>query len=509
MEFESAMGKQSNVTAVVALGVCMLICSLSWMYMRMPQFVITAETGSDIAGWILSGYIIAEVSTVIVAGTLIDRLGPKNAVLIGTSLFFGSSIGLCLSGSVEMMIAFRVVQGCGAGFLFTVALGFIPKVYPKSKRLDPHKVMTLAFSVGSLFGTAVGYFFAFDVGNWRYLVPVCAFGVLVCGILAYRSLPDMPREYVRDVPGLILTIMAISSVMVYTQMVNDSFELFSYESLAFLEFCLILIFLLVLVERKANDPIIPHGITKTDFGLMAGMFLAGFCGLGLLQFITLFMMVSYGVTLYVASKMLLCLIMGGVVTSLMGMKMVYREGIRPLVLTGSVIIAIAFMGAFFLMPRGLTGVGFSLFVMGLGFGLIITEMLVSIQAITPRRHQGSVTGMLMSCRFIGIILGMAVYKGIVNSALEGYVEGMGGEITGDIEYWLLEHMSSYAYDLIGIFESTVRDCCVAGGIAVLSVLAICYFMIGREDLDAPEFIDDERSSSFRSPSTSCSRSKGT
>ena len=124
------MGRQSNITAVAALGVCMLICSLSWMYMRMPQLVIMAETGSNIAGWILSGYIIAEVSMVIVAGTLIDRLGPKNAVLIGTALFFGSSIGLCLSDTVEMMIAFRVVQGCGAGFLFTVALGFIPKVYP-------------------------------------------------------------------------------------------------------------------------------------------------------------------------------------------------------------------------------------------------------------------------------------------------------------------------------------------------------------------------------------------
>lgn len=484
------MGRQSNITAVASLGICMLICSLSWMYMRMPQFVIMAETGSDIAGWILSGYIIAEVSMVIVAGTLIDRLGPKNAVLLGTSLFFGSSMGLCLSDTVGMMIAFRVVQGCGAGFLFTVALGFIPKVYPKTRRLDPHKVMTLAFSLGSLFGTAVGYFFAFDVGDWRYLVPVCAFAVLICGTMAYRALPEMPREYVRDVPGLVLTILAIASVMVYTQMVNDSFELVSYESLAFLEFCLILIFLLVYVERKAEDPIIPRGITKTDFGLMAGMFLAGFCGLGLLQFITLFMMVSYGVSLYAASKMLLCLVMGGVVTSLLGMKLVYREGIRPLVLTGSVVIAIAFMAAFFLMPRGIAGVGFSLFVMGLGFGLIITEMLVSLQAVTPRRNQGSVTGMLMSCRFIGIILGMAVYKGIVSSALDGYVENIGGEAVDNVEQWLLEHMSSYVYDLMAIFEFTVRECCVAASIAVLSVLAICYFMVGREDLDAPEFVED-------------------
>ncbi len=485
------MDNRDKLMAVTALGLCMLISSLSWMYMRFPQFIIMSETGSDLTSWLLSGYIIAEVSMVIVAGTLIDRLGPRNAVLIGCTFFFGSSMGLCLAETVEMMIMFRVIQGCGAGFLFTVALGYIPKVYPKSKRLDPHKVMTLTFSLGSLFGTAVGYYFGVDLGNWKILVPINAFVVLFCGIIAYKSLPEMPREFVRDVPGLILTIITIASLMIYTQMVNDSFELVSYESLAFLEFCILLIFLLVHVERKAKDPIIPHGIGRNRIGLLAGMFLAGFCGLGLLQFITLFMMVTYGITLYAASKMLLCLVMGGVVTSLMGMKMVYPMGIRPLLLTGSVVIAIAFFGAFFLMPRGLAGAGISLFTMGLGFGLIITEMLVSIQAVTPVKHVGSVTGMLMSARFIGIILGMAVYKGIIHGSLEGFVRDVQGDAVADIDLWVLEHMHEYINDLVMLFEDTVRECCMAAGIAVLSVLIVCYFMVGRQDLDAPEFVEEE------------------
>lgn len=495
------MTRQSNITAVAALGFCMLVCSLSWMYMRMPQYRIMVETGSDITSWLLSGYIIAEVSTVIVAGTIIDRLGPKNAVLIGTSLFSGASIGLVMCESVEMMIAFRVIQGCGAGFLFTVALAFIPKVYPKSKRLDPHKVMTLAFSLGSLFGTAVGYYFTFDAGNWKYLIPVNALVVIICGTLAYRALPEMPREYVRDAPGLMMTIITIAAVMVYTQMVNDSFDLVSYESLAFAELCIILIFVLVRVEKRAKDPIIPHGITRNDFGLMAGMFLAGFCGLGMLQFITMFMMVSYGASMYTASEMLICLIMGGVVTSLMGMKMVYKEGIRPLLLTGSIVIAIAFLGAYFLMPRGMAGVGFSLFAMGLGFGLIITEMLVSLQAVTPVRNQGAVTGMLMSCRFIGIILGMAVYKAIVHNALDDYIQKAEGEIISNLDMLLFTNYSGYLNDLVLLFESTVRDCCVAAGIAVLSVLVICWFMVGRSDKDAPEFVDDESLRCSISPET--------
>ncbi len=484
------MAKKSNLAAIAALGVCMLISSLNWMYMRIPQYYIMVETGSDITSWLLSAYIISEVSVVIVAGALMDRLGPKDDAILGTGLFFGAAIGLCMAESVEMMIAFRIVQGCGAGFLFTVALGFVGKL-PRSKRLDPHKIMTLTFSLGSLFGTAIGYYFTTEVQDWKDMVVISAFIVLIAGTVAYRNLPDMPRKFVRDVPGMALTLLTIAAVMSYTQMVNDTFELFSYESLAFAEMCMLLAVLLIWVERRAEDPIIPHGIGRHEIGLMAGMFLAGFCGLGLLQFLVMFMMVSYGISLYAASKMLFCLIAGGVVTSLLGMKLVYKDGIRPMVLAGSVMIAVAFMGAFFLMPRGLAGVGFSLFGMGLGFGLIITEMLASLQAVTNQKHQGSLTSILMACRFIGIILGMAVYKGIIDNALSGYIEGIEGEAVKDVEDWVIANFSAYVQDIIAIFESTIRQCCIAASIAVLSVLIVCYFCVGRKDLGAPEFVTDE------------------
>ncbi len=484
------MNKRDGTVAVVALGLCVFVSSLNWMYMRIPQYLLKAETGSDLTGWLLSGYIIAEVATVIIAGTIIDRLGPRNAVLIGTSVFFGSSIGLCLCEGIEMMIAFRIVQGIGAGFLFTTALSFIGKVFPRSKRLDPHKIMTLTFSLGSIFGTAVGYYFGLEQGNWKILVPVSAFAVLICGTVAYRKLPEIPRDYVRDVPGLILTFVSIAAVMTYTQMMSESFDLLSWESLAFAEFCIVLVFLLIWVEKRAKDPIIPHGITRNDIGLLSGMFLVGFCGIGLIQFITMFMMVSYGLTLYEASKMLFCLIAGGVVTSLMGMKMVYKEGIRPLTLVGSFIVMIAFIGAYFLMPRGIAGVGFSLFTMGLGFGLIVTEMVTSLQAVTPTKHQGALTGMLMSARFVGIILGMAVYNGIVRKSIGEYIQTVEGEAVGDVTTWLLEHMHEYLDELIALFGSTVRECCIAGGIAVISAWIICYFMVDRKDLDAPEWVED-------------------
>lgn len=480
------MGRRNNLVAVSALGVCMLISALSWMYMRIPHYEIMLETGSDITGWLLSGYIIAEVTVVIIAGVLMDRLGPRNSLLIGMALFSGSSVGLCLSENVLMMVAFRVMQGCGGGFLFTTALGFIPGAFDnKRKRLDPHKVMTLAFSVGSLFGTAVGYYFTVDVGDWRILVAVNALVVLLAGTAAYRSLEDAPASYVRDVPGLVLTMATISSVMLYTQTVNVDFELVSYESLAFAEFCILMVVLLVWAERRAADPLIPHGITRTDVGLMSGMFLAGFCGLGMLQFITLFMMVSYGASLYEASRMLLCLIGGGAVTSLIGMELIYRHGIRPLLLTGSIVIAIGFMGAFILMPRGMTGVGFSLFVMGLGFGLIITEMLVSIQTMSRPEHEGAITGLLMSARFIGIILGMAVYKSVISGPLTSFIEGVEDETVNDVELWVFDHLSVYANELLAIFESTVRECCMVASAMVLSVLVVCWFLVGKEDVDPP------------------------
>lgn len=475
--------------AYAAVFVCMFICSVSWMYLRIPMYA-EKLTGSANANWLLSGYIIAEVSMVIIAGTILDRIGAKNTMLIGASLFTGAAFGVVLSDTLEMTIAYRIIQGCGAGFMFTVAIGFIPKIFPKSKRELPHKLMTLAFAAGSIFGTMIGYYFFKELNDWKIFVLGTAVATIVCGIIAYISLPDVKRAFIRDVPGMVLTLGLVASVMTYSQMLNNNFDLISFESLSFVLACVIIAILLIYVERKADDPVIPRSLTKTEVGLMAGMFVAGFCGLGMLQYLAMFFIATYRFTIYEASGMMLFLILGGAITSIAGTNILKKVGIRTLAIVGPILIFIGFLSGAFLLPRGPAGGAATLFIIGLGFGSIITEMAIAIQAITPVKDSGTSTSMLMSMRFMGIILGMAVYGSIIRTPLKEYIMEVEGRAVEDVFEWVFNHFFECMDELLSIFQNTIVQCCAIAAVAGVLALVIIYFMVGKEDLDAPEFNDE-------------------
>lgn len=477
---------ENRRVAAICLSICTVITSLGWMYLRLPQFYEKYVNSFDAASWLLSAYIIAEVSMVIIAGIFIDRIGSKHTMLIGIVLFVSGAMGVFVTQSFNLMIIYRIVQGLGAGFIFTVGVAFIPKAYDKSDRPNPHKIMTLAFSLGSIFGTAVGRYFLIDLHDWKLFMLISALIILIIGGLAYLTLCNQKRELVRDIPGIVLTISTIASIMCYTQTVNINFNLVSAESFAFLEFCLIQVFLLIWVEKKSKNPILPQGIKRTHFGLLAEMFLAGFCGLGMLQFLTMFMIVYYGLPITNAICMLLCMICGGAIVSLIGMSMVYRTGVRPFAITGPIIIVIGFIGAYFLITKGLFFMGASMFVIGMGFGCIVTEMVLSIQATSPLKDVGVYTALLMSLRFVGIILGMAVYDHLILGPVRDYIRDVKGQEVMDVIGWLLNHYSECVNDLLSLFETAVQNCCIIAGVTVIIVLIIAYFTVGTDDIDAPE-----------------------
>lgn len=479
------MTTENRRVATICMGLCTLFTSLSWMAIRMPMYYEKYIKGTG-SMWFMSAYIIAEVSTVILAGVLVDKIGSKNCTVMGVAMFVAGALGVYITQDPGLLITYRIIQGLGAGFIFCVGVAFIPKAYDKSERLDPHKVMILTFALGSIFGTAVGMFFLKELHDWRLFFLIAAVAVLVFGLLAYRTLPVQEKHVPRDLLGMILTVSSIASFMTYTQMIDVNFDLFSWQSLAFLEFCLIQLFALIYVEKKAKNPLLPQGIKKTHIGLLVSMFIVGFCGIGMLQFLTMFLLVYYKLSLYNASLMLFCMIAGGATTSIIGTRIVYRTGIRPLVLTGPIITMIGFVGAYFLFTEGLVFAGCALFVIGLGFGTVVTEMLVSLQATSPLKDAGAYTGMLMAVRFIGIIFGMAVYNHFILVPVKKSIAEVKTMSIEELISHILTNFTDLLDKVLGIFSDAVHSCCIVAAITVLIGFVVAYFFVGKEDIDAPE-----------------------
>lgn len=473
------MKLDNRTAAIIGLALCMFVTSLSWMMLSVPEFFIEVDLGWGNGAWILSAYIIAEVSVLPVAGKLIDRHGPRRIVAVGAILFVIASVVCSFSTTVDQMVVVRVFQGIGAGMVFAVALASIGLLYPKDSIGKPHEMMTAAFAFGSLYGTMVGYWLALNT-DWHYTYYLSAVLMIVGGAVAYRFLPDGGKDVGHDRVGAVLVTVLVADLMFFSQLVNKEFEILSIESAMMIMVAVLSMMILYLAEKVSSDPMIPRGISRTQAGCMLCMFLAGFCGLGMVQFLMKFMLLGMSVDIYTASLMFLFLLGGGACTSMTGLKKMNETGIRPWALAGPVLVMVGFLVASFTLTMGLPFVAVSLFILGLGLGCIVTEMLCAVQQGSGCEHMGTMTSLTMTSRFVGILVGAAVFSAIIEHMLmiefESLILDNPGLTIGDI----LANYDYYFLDIVQVFEGSVMMCCMAAAALSLTILVSVYFLIERD-----------------------------
>ena len=84
--------------------------------------------------WVTSAYLLAYAVPLLITGRLGDRFGPKNIYLIGLTVFTLASLWCGLTGSIEMLIAARVVQGLGASMITPQTMAIITRIFPAERR---------------------------------------------------------------------------------------------------------------------------------------------------------------------------------------------------------------------------------------------------------------------------------------------------------------------------------------------------------------------------------------
>lgn len=481
----------NRTLATVGLAVCMFITSMSWMIMEIPDLFLSFEFSGD-TKWILSIYIIAEVTVLPAAGKFTDVYGPRRILPVGAALFVIGSVMCTFSTGMGMLVAMRAVQGLGAGMCFAVVLTSVGRMYPRSERGHPHEVMTAAFAFGSLYGAAVGYWFTLDSGlepdiSWKLPFYLAAVVMVIGATVAMKGLPrDKGIRGGHDVLGTVFLTVLIGDLMALSQLANEEMDILSVESLLMIVIALVSAVMLWMAETDAKDPMVPKGMNRTQAGCILSMFLAGFCGLGMVQFLMKFMLIGVGVSIYDASLTFLFLLTGGACTSMIGLKKVDRTGIRPWILVGPILVMAGFVIASQTLVLGMNYVRLSLFVLGLGLGCIVTEILCSIQGTTRPEDMGSSTSITMSARFVGILLGAATYTAIVDYQITNEIKSI-GEAIGDHDVsWLISHFIEIHDNAVLAFESSIELCCLVAGILCTGIMIVAYLLVGDDDVCPPE-----------------------
>jgi EmrB/QacA subfamily drug resistance transporter len=198
------------VLSVLGVGVFMTLLDLTIVNIAIPRIVDSVHASLDQVLWMLNAYSLGYAVLLITSGRLGDIVGPRRLFIGGVALFTGASALSGLSGSANMLIAARALQGVGAALLTPQSMAIMITIFPVERRGPVFAVFGILSGLAVATGPTLGGLLVTDLG-WRWIffvnVPV-GIGVLVA---AFRLVPDLRpgRRHRLDLGGVALVTAAL------------------------------------------------------------------------------------------------------------------------------------------------------------------------------------------------------------------------------------------------------------------------------------------------------------
>ena len=159
--------------------------------------------------WVTSAYLLAYAVPLLITGRLGDRFGPKNIYLIGLSVFTLASLWCGLSGTLEMLIVARAVQGLGAALMTPQTMAVITRTFPPNRRGAAMGLWGATAGVATLVGPLAGGLLVDGLG-WEWIffinIPVGIIAFVLAWILVPR-LETHPHRF--DIVGVVLSAVGL------------------------------------------------------------------------------------------------------------------------------------------------------------------------------------------------------------------------------------------------------------------------------------------------------------
>lgn len=383
--------------------------------------------GFSLFPWVFSVYLLVQAVTVPIYGKLADLYGRKPMLLIGTGIFLAGSALSGISWNMVALIAFRGLQGIGAGAIMPITSTVAGDLYTVKERGRIQGYLSSVWGVSAVIGPAIGGFFA-QYLTWRWIfyinIPI---GLLAAFVISrYLRERIERREHRIDVRGSVLMVAGVGLLIFGMLQGGVAWRWFSWQSGAIFAAAVVGLGAFWAGERRHPEPILPTWIVSEPALLRPNIatLAAGAVTIGLSSFLPLFSEGVMGTGAVVAGFVLAVMSIGWPIASSQSARLYMRIGFRNTGLIGSGLAVLS--GVMFVSLSESAHpwqAAIASFVMGAGLGLTVTPLLVGIQSIVDWGRRGVVTGANMFGRAIGQTVGVALYGAIVNSTLTGWLAG--------------------------------------------------------------------------------------
>jgi predicted MFS family arabinose efflux permease len=411
MEVELAEHARPGLARKVATGAVLLglvVGAFEGTVVTSAMPTITRELGGEsLYSWVFSGFLLASTLGVLMAGKLMDHFGRKPVFLGAMGLFLIGSATCGLAQSVPALIAFRVLQGLGAGALQPTTMTISSDLYTLRERAAVQGVFTGAWGAANVLGPVIGGWIVMHASwRWVFLVNVPV-GVVAMALL-HLSFRD-PRRQARETDYVGPLLAGASLALALFALEPSRFPPSARLGLGAVTVAACLA--VAWQQRGSRAPQQPkelHADPTVRVGVAGGL-AAGSLLYGVSAYVPLWMH-QRGYTPVLAGVALVPMLVGWSVGSSFGVKVLMRWGMRASV-GGS--FCLAFLGASLLTAAalfdwGLAATFASLGVLGMGLGPAASTSIIGPQARATWHQRGAVTSAIYATRTLGGSLGVAV-----------------------------------------------------------------------------------------------------
>ena len=412
---------RTQIVAAVLLGLFLAALDQTVVGTALPK-IVTDLHGNDIYTWAFTSYILTATISGPIYGKLSDLFGRRPILLFAVSVFLIGSLLSGLSQEMWQFVAFRGVQGLGAGALFPVALAVIGDMFDASERGKYQGLVGGIFGLSSVIGPAIGGIITDTVGwHWVFFVNL-PLGAIVFTVI-WRALPRFrpagERPKIDYLGASVLAAALVPLLIGLTNKQNGNWGDPAVGGLIVLGLAIAAIF--VFVESRASEPLVPLALFRNrSFAIsVVAMFAASMAFFAPIVFLPRWFQVVGGSSATESGYQLLALL-GGLIISAMGSgQIVARTGrYKLLALGGAITLGVGlFLLSNLRADTPLPVLFLWMFITGLGVGPMFSIFTLVVQGAVAPRQIGTATSSLTLFQQLGGSVGLAISGTIFGSRL--------------------------------------------------------------------------------------------